>query len=166
MLRERCAHELHARVSSQRRYLLYFDERHSGCSHSASCSQVAGALAALQPAWNFTLMFVMGGAIAVALPLFQLIILKRDTALDGSKLAVSPSNQIDWKLLTGGVMFGAGWGIGGMCPGPAIVALAHPQPQIVAMVASMLVGMAVALRIGQNECAVPHGKRQAQAGPV
>lgn len=108
-------------------------------------------------------MFVMGGAIAVALPLFQLVIMKRDKALDGSTLAVSPSSQVDWKLLVGGVMFGAGWGVGGMCPGPAIVALAHPQPQVVAMVASMLAGMAVGLRITAGAaCEVPPAK-EAQA---
>jgi uncharacterized protein len=106
--------------------------------------QVASALAALQPAWNFTLWFVMGGAIAVALPLFQLYIMKRSQALDGSPLSVHPSNKIDWMLIVGGVLFGAGWGTGGMCPGPAIVALAHPQKQVIALVAAMMAGMALA----------------------
>ena len=125
---------------------------------------MAAALAAFTPAWNFSLMFVMGGGIAAALPLFQLVILKRKTALDGTDLSLSGTSQIDWKLLLGGVLFGAGWGVGGMCPGPAIVALAHPQPQLVVMVAAMLVGMAAGLRIARtDQCDAPRAAKKAQA---
>ena len=134
------------------------------CQYITECLQVAAALAAFTPAWNFSLMFVMGGGIAAALPLFQLVILKRKTALDGTDLSLSGTSQIDWKLLLGGVLFGAGWGVGGMCPGPAIVALAHPQPQLVAMVASMLIGMAAGLRIARTDkCEAPTLTKKAQA---
>ena len=118
------------------------------------CLQVATALAAMQPAWNFTLMFVMGGAISVALPLFQFVIMKRQAALDGSKMSLPTSTTLDWRLILGGVMFGAGWGTGGMCPGPAVVALASLQPQVAAMVAAMVAGMALAQQY-INKCDVP-----------
>ena len=109
--------------------------------------QVAAALAALQPAWNFTLFFVMGGALAVALPMYQLLLKKRTTALDGSALSLPKSSQLDWQLLTGGVLFGAGWGAGGMCPGPAIVELASGQQQGMVLVAAMLAGMLMVERV-------------------
>jgi uncharacterized protein len=128
-------------------------------THLARRVQVATALAAAQPAWNFTLMFVMGGAIAIALPLFQFVILKREKALDGTPLALPKSNTIDWMLVSGGVLFGAGWGAGGMCPGPAVVALANGQTQVAAMVAAMVAGMALAQQF-VNKCDVSWGKPQ------
>jgi uncharacterized protein len=88
-----------------------------------------------------TLFFVMGAALAIALPLFQLVILKRQAALCGSPMQCPANTNIDTQLLLGGVLFGAGWGSGGMCPGPALVALAQPQQQTIVLVASMLVGM-------------------------
>jgi uncharacterized membrane protein YedE/YeeE len=58
------------------------------------------------------------------------------------KFDVPAVNTIDPKLLLGGVLFGAGWGISGMCPGPAVVAaVATPVPQILAYVGAMLAGM-------------------------
>ena len=87
---------------------------------------------------NFQLMFVMAGALAVSLPVFQLLIAKRDTALDGTALCLPATRSLDRKLLIGGVLFGTGWGLSGLCPGPALVALAQPQQQTVAFVAAMI----------------------------
>ena len=49
--------------------------------------------------------------------------------------------EIDRRLVVGGVLFGAGWGIGGFCPGPAIVALGSGMPAAAVFVVAMLVGM-------------------------
>lgn len=124
--------------------------------------QVATALAAFQPAWNFTLFFVMGGALAVAAPMYQLLIKNRQTALDGESLSLPTSRRIDWQLLTGGALFGAGWGLGGMCPGPAIVVLASGQQQGIALVVAMLAGMVAGQQV-QRQCELPK-KNAASAG--
>lgn len=119
-----------------------------------SVVQVTSALIVLSPAWNATLFFVMAGALVVALPVFQLMIVKRTRALDGSQLYLPDGSQIDARLVIGAVLFGAGWGLGGVCPGPGVVALASREPKMLALVASMLGGMTATAAIGRA-----HGKR-------
>ena len=53
------------------------------------------------------------------------------------------SNDIDRRLVVGGLVFGAGWGLAGFCPGPALVSLGAGQPKAVVFVIAMLAGMAV-----------------------
>jgi uncharacterized protein len=116
-------------------------------------SVVASCLALV----NFTLMFVMAGALAVALPVFQLFILKREEACDGSKMTLPSSSLLDWKLLLGGVLFGVGWGVSGFCPGPAIASLARPQLQNLAFVVSMALSMIV-VDTSIKRCNIPSSK--------
>lgn len=104
--------------------------------------QVATALSFFQPYWNWTLFFVMGGALAVAIPAFQFVILRRDKALSGAAMGCPAPSPIDASLVAGALLFGGGWGLGGFCPGPAIVALGAPQVQSAALNAAMLVGIA------------------------
>jgi uncharacterized membrane protein YedE/YeeE len=82
--------------------------------------QVAAFLSPLSSSWDATLMFVMGGALLVALPVFQSV--KRSTdpsnkPLCGECYSQPASTNIDWRLAAGGVLFGAGWGVSGICPG-------------------------------------------------
>ena len=70
-----------------------------------------------------------------------------------------PSNKvIDRQLIAGGVIFGAGWGIAGMCPGPALVNLASPYGAPLIWVASMFAGLKMAdmpflkKAVGSNKC--------------
>ena len=51
------------------------------------------------------------------------------------------SNTVDARLVVGAALFGIGWGLGGLCPGPAIVSLVALAPQTVAFVAAMIAGM-------------------------
>eukprot|EP00892_Ulva_mutabilis_P004344 jgi/Ulvmu1/2281/UM013_0128.1 len=113
-----------------------------GFSQMTRPTVVSTALAFFQPYWNWTLFFVMGGALAVAVPAFQLVILRRERALSGAAIGCPPSSAIDAQLLAGAVLFGSGWGLGGFCPGPALVSLGSPQPQSAALNAAMLVGIA------------------------
>ncbi|MCE2744372.1 MAG: YeeE/YedE family protein [Burkholderiales bacterium] len=108
-------------------------------SGMANPAKVIGFLDLSMP-WDPSLMFVMGGAIALGLPGFMLA--KRfKTSLMGMPMNLPTSTQIDKKLLLGAVLFGAGWGIGGFCPGPAVVAAASMASDGLVFVAAMLVGM-------------------------
>jgi uncharacterized protein len=94
----------------------------------------------LAGAWDPSLALVMAGAIAVSLPAFAWA-RKRRTALLGDPMQLPSSSAIDGRLIVGALLFGAGWGIAGFCPGPGIVALGMGAGAAV-FVAAMLVGMA------------------------
>lgn len=126
-----------------------------------------------------SLLFVMGGAVLVALPAFQLALRRSSGPLCAACYDLPAKTGVDAKLVSGALLFGAGWGecsqqsrfesrtsvamhqlnmqsrlnrhwsvlsncaagLGGICPGPGLVALATLQPQALAFVAAMLVGM-------------------------
>ena len=96
----------------------------------------------LAGAWDPSLALVMGGAIAVALPVFM-IAGQRKQAISGAPMQIPANRQIDARLIAGGVLFGIGWGIGGLCPGPALVALGSGMGEAALFVAAMLAGMVV-----------------------
>ena len=91
-------------------------------------------------AWDPSLALVMGGAIAVGLSAFS-VATKRTCTFLGGALQLPQAHQIDKPLVIGGLLFGAGWGLAGFCPGPALVALAAGHPKAAAFVAAMVAGM-------------------------
>ena len=90
--------------------------------------------------WDATLAFVMGGAIAIAAPGIYWV-RKRNKPLFADSFDIPTSKVIDSKLITGSAMFGIGWGISGFCPGPAVVAIASLQSDVLLFVGAMVVGM-------------------------
>ncbi|WP_119070075.1 DUF6691 family protein [Rubrobacter indicoceani] len=90
--------------------------------------------------WDPTLAFVMGGALLVTVTTFRFI-LKSPRPLLEEKFYLPEKGDLDAKLLGGAVLFGVGWGLVGLCPGPALVAVVAEVWPIVAFVAAMLVGM-------------------------
>ena len=90
--------------------------------------------------WDPSLALVMGGAIAVGFFAFG-VAKKRTTNFFGGVLRFPTNNQIDKPLVIGSLMFGAGWGWAGFCPGPALVSMADGQPKAMMFVVAMLVGM-------------------------
>ena len=90
--------------------------------------------------WDATLAFVMGGAIAIAAPGIYWV-RKRNKPLFADSFDIPTSKVIDSKLITGSAMFGVGWGISGFCPGPAVVAIATMQSDVLLFVGAMVVGM-------------------------
>ena len=92
--------------------------------------------------WNPSLAFVMGGAIVVAMPAF-VIAARRHRTLSGAPLQLPTATRIDRRLVLGALAFGAGWGLAGLCPGPALALLATGNGKVLVFVASMLVGMGI-----------------------
>jgi len=92
--------------------------------------------------WNPSLAFVMGGAIAVAMPAF-VVAARRQRTLTGAQLQLPTATRIDRRLVLGALAFGAGWGLAGLCPGPALALIATGNGKVLVFVASMLVGMGI-----------------------
>ena len=96
--------------------------------------------------WNPALAFTMAGAIAVLAPVSYLIRRGRITAARACA-AAAPPRGIDRALMIGAVIFGLGWGLSGICPGPGLVLLTTLAPAAVAFVAAMIVGMLIGTKI-------------------
>ncbi len=96
----------------------------------------------LAGAWDPSLALVMGGAILVGVFAFALA-KKRTTTFLGGALQLPSSRDIDKRLLAGSLLFGAGWGLAGFCPGPALVSLGGGEPKATVFVLAMLAGMAI-----------------------
>jgi uncharacterized membrane protein YedE/YeeE len=90
--------------------------------------------------WDPTLAFVMAGALAVSAAGYALA-RQRKRPVFAAKSAWPARKAIDKPLIVGAVMFGAGWGLVGLCPGPALENLATASPQVVLFVAAMVLGM-------------------------
>ncbi len=90
--------------------------------------------------WDPSLALVMVGAIGVGLVAFSLA-KKRKRSLLGGEMKLPTATRIDRPLVLGAVMFGAGWGLAGFCPGPALVALGLGEFKAVVFVLAMLAGM-------------------------
>lgn len=100
-------------------------------------------------AWDPSLAFVMGGAIAVALPGYWLAF-RRSKPLLADRYSLPPEHSIDPRLIAGAAVFGIGWGLAGFCPGPALVSLALGAQGTLVFVPAMLVGIAVAAALRAN----------------
>lgn len=92
--------------------------------------------------WDPSLALVMGGAIAVGMFAFALA-KSRTVNFFGGAFHLPKNNHIDKRLIIGALLFGAGWGIAGYCPGPALVSMASGQTEGITFVAAMLAGMIV-----------------------
>lgn len=90
--------------------------------------------------WDPTLMFVMAGALVVTGVGYQLIF-KRDKPLFSDSFSVPVNRLIDRKLLIGAAIFGAGWGLSGLCPAPAVVGVSTGSWSVAVFVIAMTIGM-------------------------
>ncbi len=90
--------------------------------------------------WDPSLALVMGGAIMVGFFAFT-VAKKRTSSFLGGALRLPTNTDMDKKLVIGSLLFGAGWGLAGFCPGPALVSMADGQPKALVFVVAMLVGM-------------------------
>jgi uncharacterized protein len=94
-------------------------------------------------AWDATLVFVLVGAIV---PMFFAwrIAARRETAVLGGLIPLTPKTELDRSLIIGAVLFGAGWGLSGFCPGPALASSSFGGIGGLTFLAAMLAGMVVA----------------------
>lgn len=92
--------------------------------------------------WDPSLGLVMGGAISVGVIAFRIAKGRTETFL-GNPLQLPNRTEVDLRLILGSVGFGLGWGLSGLCPGPAVVSLAAGHADVLFFVVAMLAGLAV-----------------------
>ena len=90
--------------------------------------------------WDPSLIFVMGGALAIGFVAFALA-RRRRAALDGEPMQIPTARAISLPLIVGSLIFGVGWGLAGICPGPAIVDVGFLNARALVFVAAMACGM-------------------------
>ena len=90
--------------------------------------------------WDPSLALVMAGAIAVSFVPFQLAA-RRSRSVLGEPMRLPTASDIDRRLVLGALTFGAGWGLAGYCPGPALASLLSGSAKPVVFVAAMIGGM-------------------------
>jgi uncharacterized membrane protein YedE/YeeE len=96
--------------------------------------------------WDMTLLLVMGSALIVTVIGFPLITRKAHPLL-AEKFTLPTKTNLDFPLLSGAVLFGIGWGLAGLCPGPAIAGLASLDPAVFLFVAAMVAGQFIGLQL-------------------
>ena len=96
----------------------------------------------LAGAWDPSLALVMGGAVAVGMVGFARA-RRQPEALLGGAMQIPTSRTIDRRLVIGSGLFGIGWGLAGICPGPALTLLGTGAPKALVFVLAMLAGMAL-----------------------
>ena len=91
-------------------------------------------------AWDPTLAFVMGGAL-IPMAIAWRMAAARPAPVCGGEFPGRPATRLDPRLLGGAALFGAGWGLVGFCPGPALTALGTGSPEALIFTVAMLIGM-------------------------
>ncbi|MCB1312036.1 MAG: hypothetical protein KDK29_09175 [Sedimentitalea sp.] len=94
--------------------------------------------------WDPTLAFVMGGAILPMILAWRLT--EGRTPFAGGAFSPLPRPELDHRLITGSVLFGIGWGLAGLCPGPAVASVSYGGIGGLVFLGAMLAGMAAAPR--------------------
>ncbi len=90
-------------------------------------------------AWDSTLLWVMVAAVAVTGVGFPFVT-KRQRPILTDSFVMPEKSEIDARLIAGSVIFGVGWGLAGLCPGPAVAALASMSPSVLLFVVAMAGG--------------------------
>lgn len=91
--------------------------------------------------WDPSLMFVMGGALAVFMPAYFLLIKPQAKPVNAEVFCLASNTKIDRRLISGSVIFGLGWGLAGICPGPVVSSLALGNLGAWVFFPAMMVGL-------------------------
>ena len=118
-------------------------------------ARVLGFLDLASGHWDASLLFVLGGALLVAMPAVQLQRRLARPLLD-NQFHLPPISPVDRRLVLGAALFGLGWGLAGLCPGPALAALGLGIAKIYGFVAALVAGMVLHDRgLAGRETAAP-----------
>ncbi|MEZ4310333.1 MAG: DUF6691 family protein [Polyangiaceae bacterium] len=120
-------------------------------SHMTEPAKVIGFLDVAGD-WDPSLMFVMVGAIAVHFVLFRLILRLRNP-LFASAFQIPKRTDLDPRLIGGAALFGIGWGLGGVCPGPGITLAASGSAYAMVFVIAMSLGVLAERRLLRKKAA-------------
>jgi uncharacterized protein len=90
--------------------------------------------------WDASLVFVMGGAVLVTAIGYRLAF-GRESPVFADTFSLPTAKDIDGRLLTGAAVFGVGWGLGGLCPGPALAGLGFGATPTFIFLGAMVVGL-------------------------
>ncbi|NVD07978.1 YeeE/YedE family protein [Vibrio sp. JPW-9-11-11] len=93
--------------------------------------------------WDPSLAFVMGGALMVFMPAYHWLIKPRKAPVAAQSFCLAHHKKVDKRLLSGAVLFGIGWGLAGICPGPAMSSLGLGNIGVWIFFASMMVGLGI-----------------------
>ena len=104
--------------------------------------------------WDPSLMFVMLGAIGVHFWAYRLLA-RRSAPYFGASFTLPTRRDLDGKLLAGAALFGIGWGLSGLCPGPSLVALPSGIVGVAVFVATMVLGMLAAKLFERTPVSAP-----------
>ena len=96
--------------------------------------------------WDPSLALVMVGALIISSPLFHLF-KNKEKPIFSTSFSISENKEIDKRLIFGSILFGAGWGLAGLCPGPAISSIALLNISSATFVFSMFIGFYIASKI-------------------
>ncbi len=132
-----------------------------GLSGMTDANKVIGFLNVASGKWDPSLAFVMVGAIGAHLATFKLVT-GRPSPLFGAKFHIPSRQDIDTRLVVGSGVFGIGWGLGGFCPGPAIVSTTTGAPMALVFVGAMLAGMLL-FSVAHKLAVTPTPKLQSEA---
>ena len=108
-------------------------------------------------AWDPTLAFVMAGAI-LPMAIAWFVVRRRSTPIAAEQFHTPATSPIDRRLIGGAALFGIGWGLGGLCPGPAISSLLLAPGDAVLFVLMMLAGLAVGRMLTSGPAATPEAQ--------
>ncbi|HAU4873587.1 TPA: YeeE/YedE family protein [Aeromonas hydrophila] len=97
--------------------------------------------------WDPSLAFVMGGALLAFMPGYFLLVKPLKRSLLGEPMARVPAPVLDRRLIGGAALFGIGWGLVGICPGPALSLISSGQPMVLLFVAAMVAGILLVDRV-------------------
>ncbi len=97
--------------------------------------------------WDASLILVMLGALMVFGVGQRLWLMKRNTPIWASTFSLPEKINVDGRLIVGAILFGIGWGLGGLCPGPALANILSGNVKIFAFIGVMTIGMWIGKKI-------------------